>query len=286
MKALMYGRQLGSKSSIAISIAIHGVVIAGLAAITFHYPIEQLFRRPDPVRVETIRYVRVAPVPAKVAGRPSRGPASRSEGKPTELLVPSSIPVGIPAPASVVPTVAAGIPGGVVDTGRSVGIAAGLRPGIPDPRLATNPMAVGRLPLTEAQKAEHALTAIYSEYVDSVRAQQARASAGRAPGDWSFGGKDGEKWGWDQKGIRIAGITIPNIVLAALPLGVGPQGRNMNALIDGRNDAYMRADISSHAGLMTEDEFKTAIKRIRDRIDRERQEKMAKARPKTPPCCG
>jgi hypothetical protein len=283
VRALLHGREGKSKSSIAISIAVHAVMLAGLAAITFHYPIDQLFRRPDPVPLQTIRYVRIAPEPVKVVGRPNRRPPSRGAGRPVELPVPTSIPVGIPAPVTgpVIPSVAAG--GGSGDPGRVVGIAPGLRPGIPDPRLATNPMIVGRVPETEAQKAERALSAIYSEYVDSVRAQQSRA--GRAPGDWSWGGKDGEKWGWDEKGIRIAGVTIPNMVLAALPLNLSPQGRNMNALIDGRNDACMRADIKSHANLMTEVEFKTAIRKIRERIDRERQEKMAKARPKTPPCC-
>ena len=53
-------------------------------------------------------------------------------------------------------------------------------------------------------------------YVDSVRASQAHR--GRDPGDWSWGGTNGDRWGWDQGGIHIGGITIPNAVLAALQI--------------------------------------------------------------------
>src|SRR5207244_9310333 len=134
---------------------------------------------------------------------------------------------------------------------------------IPDSRIALNPMDAGHLPRTDAQKADSALSAIYDMYVDSVKA--ALAHRGRDPGDWSWGGKDGDKWGWDQRGIHIGGITIPNAVLAALPLNIGLQGRNMNALTEGRADAYMRSDIQMHANIMSEDDFRSAVKRIRDR---------------------
>jgi hypothetical protein len=40
---------------------------------------------------------------------------------------------------------------------------------------------------------------------------------------------------------------------------------------------------------MSEDEFKSAVKRVRERVDRERRERMEKAKEKekkAPPCCG
>lgn len=268
-----------SKASIATSVAVHVVVFIGLGTITFHYPIEQLFRRPPPTKVESIRYVQVAPQP-QPSGGAARTPV-RGRTAPAAFPAPQSIPVGIPAPMA--PSAATGVVIGARGTGaasRSVGIADGLRPGIPDSRLATDPMGVARMPETEGQKAERALSAIYNEYLDSARAAM-NAPKGRAPGDWSWGGDNGEKWGWDAKGIHVGGITIPNAILAALPLNVSPQGRNMNALIDGRNDAYMRNDIKVHSGMMSEDEFRTAVRRIRERIDRERQEKMAKRKPPT-----
>jgi hypothetical protein len=39
---------------------------------------------------------------------------------------------------------------------------------------------------------------------------------------------------------------------------------------------------------MTQDEFKAAVRRVRDRVDRERRERMEKAKErekKLPPCC-
>jgi hypothetical protein len=279
VKAQLSGPERKSKASIAISIAAHVVLVLGLAAITFR-PLREILLgpAPAPLREQTVRYVRVAPEPPRVVGR--TGARSASEARATAaartVLAPRNIPVGIPTPAA--PTAATRVVVGANNqAGRAQRMAAGVEPGIPDPRIAMNPMAVGYLPKTDAQKADSALSAIYDMYVDSVKAALA-APRGRAPGDWSWGGKDGDKWGWDQAGIRLGGITIPNAVLAALPLNIGPQGRNMNALIEGRTDAYMRADIQMHANIMSEDEFRVAVNRIHARIDRERQEKMARAR--------
>ena len=47
-------------------------------------------------------------------------------------------------------------------------------------------------------------------------------------------------------------------------------------------NAFMQADVQSHSNIMTKDDFRTAVQKIRDRIDRERQEKMAQRR-KDPP---
>lgn len=275
MKAKLSGPERKSKTSIAISIAAHVVLAMALAAITFPTPLREFFLRPPPAPEQTLKYVRVAPEPRPAAGGPA-ATRSASEVRATvaarTVLTPSSIPVGIPKPAA--PTAA---PGVVVGARNQTGnMAAGVQPGIPDSRLAINPRDVGHLPKTDAQRADSALSAIYDMYVDSVKASL--ANRGRDPGDWSWGGKNGDKWGWDPTGIHIGGITIPNAVLAALPLNIGPQGRNMNALTEGRADAYMRADIAMHANIMSADDFRTAVKRIRDRIDRERQEKMAKAR--------
>ena len=130
--------------------------------------------------------------------------------------------------------------------------------------------------------AERAIAAIYQEYLDSART--AMANPGRKPGDWSWGGKDGEKWGWDDKGIHVGGITIPNIVLAALPIPVTSNTEPVNF----RAREFMRTDIQMHANVMSQDEFKAAVQRVRQRVDRERAERMKKQaeKKKDPPCCG
>jgi hypothetical protein len=276
-----------TKSSVAVSFAIHVALFAALATITFHYPIADFFSRPVPPEAVPVKYVKLAPKRADQ-------PVTRSGGqiKPANPLPPlTETPVGLPAPAAMTNNAPASS-GNALGAGGSnaptnavdQGIGFGLRPGVPDGRLATNPLQLPHAPETQGQMAERALSAIYGEYLDSARAQLAHR--GRDPGDWSFGGKDGDRWGWDKDGIHIMGVSIPNAVLAALQLNMGPTGRNMNALTEARTDAFIRSDIAMHSGLMTEDEFRSAVKRIRDRVDRERQEKMAKQKEKkAPPCC-
>ena len=281
MKASLGFREKRSKSSIAISLAIHVVLFAALATITFHFPLSEIFTQPEPLKPVAVRYV---PLKPRAEASTSRRTASRAT-PPVPLPNVSSIPTGIPAPAlPVAPaTTAIGSGNATGVASNDPGIGLGIRPGIPDGRLATNPSSVPRAPETEGQKAERALAAIYQQYLDSARAGMARDSLRRDPGDWSWGGKDGDKWGWDKNGIHVGGITIPNIVLAALPMNVAPS----MSPVDVRARDFVRSDIQSHAGLMTEDEFRAAVRRVRERVDRERRERMQKQaeRKKEPPCC-
>jgi hypothetical protein len=278
VRARLWDRQNKSKSSIAISVAFHVVAIAGLMSITFHYPLSEMFAKRDRVVPVPVRYIPLKPQAAPAA----RGASERATA-PARMPSARSIPVGVPAPpAPLSPaTTALGAGGsGSVVAGRDPGIGIGIRPGIPDGRLATNPSNYPRAPETEGQKAERAIASIYQEYLDSARA--AMANPGRKPGDWSWGGKDGEKWGWDEKGIHVGGITIPNIVLAALPIPVTGNTEPVNA----RSREFMRNDIQMHAGLMSEDEFRAAVRRVRERVDRERRERMEKAgKKKDGACC-
>jgi hypothetical protein len=284
VRASLWSREKKSKSSIAISVAIHVVVIAALASITFRYPLSDMFDKPEPLKSVPVRYIPLKP--RQEASSAPRRTASRST-PPAQLPNVTSVPVGVPAPTPPVsPATTALGAGGSTSAQASTdpGIGFGLRPGIPDGRLATNPNATPRSPETEGQKAERALSAIYDQYLDSARAQMARDAGQRKAGDWSWGGKDGDKWGWDDKGIHVAGVTIPNIVLAALPMNIGPS----MSPVDVRARDFVHSDIQSHAGLMTQDEFKAAVKRVRERVDRERRERMEKEKEKekkTPPCC-
>ena len=257
-------------------------MIAALASITFRYPLSEIFSKPEPLKAVAVRYVPLKPRP--VASSSPRRPASRPTSA-VQLPAVASVPVGVPAPAvPVSPSTSAIGTGGSSETvRRDPGVGFGIRPGIPDGRLAS-PLSVPRAPETEGQKAERALAAIYEQYLDSARAQIARDASQRKPGDWSWGGKDDDKWGWDKNGIHVAGITIPNIVLAALPMNVGPS----MSPVDVRARDFVRSDIQSHAGLMSQDEFKAAVRRVRERVDRERRERMEKTKErekKTPPCC-
>ena len=277
----LWDREKKSKSSVAISVAIHVFVFLGLATITFHYPLAEIFRDTEPLKAVPVRYIALKP--KAQAGVPRRTQPRTTA--PAPALPPvSSIPVEIPAPATPVTPQPATT---AIGSGTATGVAGrdpgfGLRPGIPDGRLAANPAAMPRMPETEAAKAERILSGYYQEYLDSARAADGRRKAG----DLSFGGKDGDKWGWDENGIHVGGVTIPNIVLAALPIPVTMGTEPVGA----RQRDYVRQDIAFHAGLMSENEFKAAVKRVRDRVDRQRREKMEKAataaaKKKDPPCC-
>lgn len=281
MRARLWLREGKSKSSIAISVAIHVVVFAALATITFHYPLSEIFKA-DPVKAVPVRYITLKPQPAKSTA--PRRVAARATAP--ALPAVTSIPAAVPAPATPVSPSNSAIGSGGADPGatRDPGIGFGLRPGIPDGRLATNPSMVPRAPETETAQAERVLASYYQQYLDSARA--AMNDPRRKPGDWSWGGKDGDKWGWDQNGIHVGGITIPNIVLAALPLNVGPTGPSP---VDVRANEFVRNDLAYQSRLMSQDEFKAAVKRVRERVDRERRERMEKAKEKekkAPPCCG
>jgi hypothetical protein len=274
----LWDREKKSKSSVAISVAIHVVVISALATITFHYPLAGIFTKAEAPTQVPVRYVALKP--RAPAGAPQKTTARATPPAPAMPTV-TSIPVGVPAPAAPVSpapvATAIGAAGSTGVAGNDPGF--GLRPGIPDGRLATSPAATPRLPETEGQKAERVLSAIYQEYLDSVRAQ----TNGRKPGDLSFGGKDGDRWGWDENGIHVGGVTIPNIVLAALPIPITPGTEPIAA----RTRDYIRNDIDAHARVMSQDEFKAAVRRVRERVDRERRERMEKAgKKKDPPCCG
>jgi hypothetical protein len=283
VRASLWSRERKSKSSIAISVAIHVVMLAALATITFHYPLSDFFRQPDRMQSVPVRFIPLEPHAAASSG--AQAAKKTRAQQPTPLPSVSSIPVGVPAPAAPVAasTRALGAGGSATaQAGADPAVGIGIRPGIPDGRLITNPLLVPGQPQTEAQQAEKIIASIYQEYLDSARA--AMNNPGRDPGDWSWGGKDGDKWGWDKNGVHIGGITIPNIVLAALPIPVTGATDPVNM----RSRQFITSDIRAHAGLMTEDEFRAAVRRVRERVDRERRERMEKeaGKRKDPPCCG
>jgi hypothetical protein len=115
---------------------------------------------------------------------------------------------------------------------------------------------------------DSAVKAGFGIYADSVR--MAEANKGRAPGDWTFKDKNGGKWGWDPSGIRLGKVTIPQAVLALLPLNV-QQNPMYNDPVTRRERAFQGGDIAFHANrAVSDDEFRRAVKRIRERKDRER----------------
>jgi hypothetical protein len=265
-------KKRGPSGVVLISIAIHIALILAIGLITFHYPIAQLvgIPRAHNIKAERLQYI-VLPKGERTGNGSSATPAPARKGTPAPLLAPSTIPTALPPvpPPSQSQGAVSGKPGG--QGGAPAGAATGVEPELPDPRVTLIPYPYSPVPRTPAEQVDSLVRSAFGVYMDSAQVAAARA-AGRQPGDLTVTTKGGDKWGWDQKGIQLGKFTIPNAVLAALPLA--PQGRNINALTEGRNAAWVRNDILEHArASITEDEFRNAVRRIRERKERERQEK-------------
>jgi hypothetical protein len=165
-----------------------------------------------------------------------------------------------------------GTPGGVVDgvgVGGGIGPTTGIVPAAPDPRLSADAHQFFPVPKTHRERVDSAVHAMIYAYNDSVA--RAAAVSGKKPGDWTFE-KGGQKWGVDGSKIYLGKFAIPSAVLAALPLRI--QGNPGETLTD-RLVTTHRGEVLEHAAAQYHDvEFKSAVKRIRERKDRERRERQ------------
>jgi hypothetical protein len=251
---------------LVFSIAAHVALAFVILNAAFHYNFYVEPRQPPPA-AEHVTYVAVTPggsaTGSTVGGAPARATVP-SPGLVAPLRVPTSV---VPSPRDV-----GGTAGGVEKgkgVGGGVGPATGVVPADPDPRLVTDAHQFFPVPKTHAERVDSAVKATIGAFNDSVAV--ARANAGREPGDWTFE-KGGGKWGMDGKNIYLGKFAIPSAVLAALPLKI--QGNPYEANAD-RLQGTRRGDLLDHAASQYhDDEFKTAVKRIRERKDRERRERL------------
>jgi hypothetical protein len=258
--------------SLLVSVAFHTALAIVLANVVLHYDIVfERGPRPPAPQHEEISYVTVRPPAGALGGTTATTPAKATE--PTRrLIAPSRVPSAVVPPAPPAPA-AGGTPGGV-DGGTGVGggngPTTGIVPAEPDPRLATDGKFFYPAYKTPGQRADSAVKATIAAYNDSIERASQIASGKRQPGDWTFG-SDGKKWGVDGSKIYLGKFWIPSAVLAALPIRV--QGNPGETIAD-RLVTTRRSDVMLHAQSQFHDEeFKSAVKRIRERKDRERREK-------------
>ncbi len=156
----------------------------------------------------------------------------------------------------------------------------GVRPDYTDARVWEGPAGRGGPPgRTGAENLDSiirfAITSV-RDSVDSLARAQGRYD--RAGGDWTKTGKDGEKWGWDQKGIRLGKVTIPNALLALLPLNSATAARvsgNPTRIEADRRLAASRADILRISERSLGDsEFRRINTELRDRREKERRDRL------------
>jgi len=267
------------KGSVAISLVANAILIALIASITFTYPRSAFFEGDRTLTpTERVTYVQVQPRgTSTVAGNgaaPKAKPKKAIAPTPAPILAPSVIPTTLPPiPA---PTAAPGSPtGSSTGTGGApAGVATGIEPTMPDPRIELKPNSL-RLPLSMAQKNDSAVKAIYMAYREAEIASE--ENRGRSPRDWTIE-RNGQKYGLDSQYIYLGKFKVPSAILAALPFNYG--GVDGRRIIDGRNATWIQNDIYEHSQGLSEDDFRAAIKRIRERVDREKKEAdEAKARP-------
>lgn len=282
MNARLSPQRPASKESIALSVAVHVVVIALIASITFRYPIGALFSRDRTAPTERIQYVEVRPAARGVPGAVGDGSAERRKPlkktpPPAPILAPTVTPTTLPpvAPPAIAPGATTGT--GTGSGGAPAGIATGVEPALPDPRIELRPSGL-RMPLSMAQKNDSAVKAIYMAYREAeVLAEEHK---GRDPRDWTFE-RNGQKYGLDTSWIYLGKFKIPSAILAALPFNTG--GVDGRRIIEARNASWIQNDIYTHAQGMSEDDFRDAVRRIRERKEREKKEQEEKGGQKATP---
>lgn len=136
-----------------------------------------------------------------------------------------------------------------------------------------------RLSRTHLELVDSAVSAIVQAYIDSVVAAPTRPGA--ALPSWVTE-IEGQSFGLDSRYIYLGPLRIPTALLALLPI---PGGSNAD-LQEGRRMMAIREDLAyAVRRAETMDDFKKAIKEIRERRDREREFERNRARrpPVVPP---
>jgi len=274
MRRSMLEKDPQKRGSLAISLIANAIFIALIGSITFHYPPSAFFNSSKD-RQQTERIVFVKPE-MKAAAPAGAGNGVNPKEKPKKvitpapILAPTVIPTTIPPvpPPSVAPGATTGSPTGTGagNGANGVGAATGVEPALPDSRLDLRPNAL-RLPLTQAQKNDSAVKAIYMAYREAEIA--AEESRGRNPRDWTFE-RGGNKYGIDSQYVYLGKFKLPSAILAAIPFNYG--GVDGNRIIQNRNANWIQNDIYSHSQGLSEDDFRAAVKRIRERKEREKKE--------------
>ncbi len=260
-------------------------IIIAIVVPAFVVPVAFEFLRDDGGRIvspERISYLTTVPEDGgrRTADEPRAGGDGRVESnepvrepEPTPAFV---APTGVPTALPPAPERASEPDPGVGPLVGGGGPTKGIRPSFTDPRLwrsPSNEVFSPLIPQTRADSLRAVLHLTAEAYVDSL--VRNAAPQGREPGDWTFE-RNGKKYGIDSRYIRLGKFSIPTAVLGLLPMNV--QGNPM-AMERAQRLASMRAEILDQASRMQrEDEFRAAVRALRERKEKERAEAEAKRR--------
>lgn len=276
--------------AVVLSIAVHSLLL--FVTIAPWYPPERQTARvpvlPSPTATEgplAVEMIYLTPTEGRGAGEQPGVELIRPETagqtpRPTPLLpIPEFRPTVVardtgamtPARPPVLPP-GADLPAGI----RRIGPALGegtlwVRP-LPLPPRELAEALTGR---SHIELVDSAVSAIVQAYLDSVLTSPTRPGA--PPPSWTTE-IQGQTFGIDSRYIYLGPLRIPAALLALLPIQVGG---NMD-LVEGRRLAAIRADLEYAARRAeTMDDFRKAIREIRERRERERE--FERNRRSTPP---
>jgi hypothetical protein len=263
------------------SLVLHAVGIVVLVRVAVEPRVWELFREQthQPLQVEHIGMVALPRSTVALTAPPKSGGNDRVETAepakaPPPIVVPTIVPTSIAAPSKVpAETKMEGGSGPLVGGG---GPTKGVRPSYGDPRVWIPPGPTVRGPKTNTERLDSAVAAGIQRLEDSLAA----TPAGRKAADWTVT-RNGKKYGIDPQYIHFGNFSLPTAILALLPINVAG---NPTAMERDRRLTQIRGEIQEQAARMQrDDDFRAAVKELRDRKERERAAKKVADDPNAVP---
>lgn len=261
-------------AGLAVSAALHGLLF--FVVITGRLP-ELPERRITLIPIPVPQDARAEEMPIYRPDRRQQPAGPVRQVPATPLLVPTVIDTSRPLPLVVTRPVDTLAPARRARAGRI-----GPAPG--DGRLWVRVLPLpprdlaARLAPSHIELVDSAVTAIVQGYLDSIAREP---GADRVPlPDWTTE-IDGKKFGLDSRNIYVAGLKIPAVVLALLPL---PSGGNQLSALD-HNGQWIAEDLRRAASrAATLEDFKRAVRELRQEKQRQKDlERAQRERPDSTP---
>ena len=267
----------------AVSIVLHVVFGAALIrVILIPYPFTALFGpKEPPVKPERISFLALPQTSQTTSPGKSGGngrPVTTNATPAPPLVAPTAMPTELP-PVSTAP--AAPVPsddgtGPLIGRGGPV---KGIQPSYSDPRVWVPAAPVVNAPKSADGRMDSVVTNGIEFARDSMAANTYSPNKFER-GDWTVE-KNGRRYGIDQSAIRLGKVSIPTALLALLPFNANLMGNPIAAERD-RAMASLRAEILVQSQrAMNEEEFRKAVRSLRERKERERQQQEKARAPKT-----
>jgi hypothetical protein len=250
-----------------VALLFHVVIFVAVWNALQLRAVEDFFRDTTAQPVERVQFVTVQPSAPAVSGAARESSPPRTEPKPAPppappLVAPREIPTTIPAPSAAPPAPTSAQTGPLVG---GTGPTKGVEPTYIDPRVWVKNPAFLYAPKTDEERLDSALVTTIKRKQDSIAANGYQPNKFER-GDWTVD-HNGQKYGIDQQYIHLGKFSIPTALLAMLPFNkaAGPIDPER-----ARTLSFQHSDLMYHAqAAITEQEFRDAVRAIRERKERE-----------------